>query len=223
MTLSPKWRFSSFRMIWLCAFLIATPAARSEAPQAVPTMPGTAKALQPDPASSDPSLLLDLPDADNAPKPVPKKVIPVPKVVPKPQPQPVFHPPTPGPNQNRIIQFDRPVDPTLTLPLNTEVSIILSNNKFFPSKFRLREGLPTKLFFTTVNKRPGALIIERLKVQRWIAKEKPPGDSEADRARWESSHEINSNKITEVVIEPKAGTYNFHDALSGATGEITVE
>ena len=46
--------------------------------------------------------------------------------------------------------------------------------------------------------------------------EKPP------RGKWEMEREINASRVTEVLLDPKVGTYSFHDAISGAHGEIIV-
>jgi hypothetical protein len=108
-------------------------------------------------------------------------------------------------------------------PSGPEVSVILAENRFYPSKIRLREGEPIRLVFTTVNPKPAALILEGLGMQRWLKQNMPPSSSEEARARWEVTREIASDRLTEIVLEPQPGTYTFHDALSGATGEITVE
>lgn len=105
-----------------------------------------------------------------------------------------------------------------------DIAVILSNNQFFPSKIRLKEGMQTRLIFTTLNKKPAALVIERLQIQRWIAKEgEPQPKSELERSRLEINRELVSTKVTEIVLDPKAGTYSFHDAITGASGEINVE
>jgi hypothetical protein len=110
------------------------------------------------------------------------------------------------------------------LPGVADVSVILMNNQFYPSRIMLKDGVQTRLIFTTTNKRPAALVIERLQIQRWVAKEEErKASSEDERIRWEVNRELNSSRVTEVVIEPKEGVYSFHDAMSGATGEITVE
>jgi hypothetical protein len=106
-----------------------------------------------------------------------------------------------------------------------DISIILVNNRFYPSTIRLRGGSTARLLFTTVNRKPAALVMERLQVQRWIGREdRPPmGISEVEHAKWELTREVGMDRITEIVIHPTDGTYTFHDALSGATGEIIVE
>lgn len=146
-------------------------------------------------------------------------------------PPPVERQPTGG----ETVQAPPPaqVTPLLPVPKTTalapmngvpDVAIILSNNQFFPSKIRLKEGTQTRLIFTTTNKKPAALIMEKLQIQRWIAKEKEPVPaSELERAKWEVNRELSASKVTEVVLDPKPGTYTFHDAISGASGEIEVE
>ncbi len=119
----------------------------------------------------------------------------------------------PAPRKSALSEFSGP-----------DVAIILAHNQFYPSTIRVRSGAPTRLLFTTVNRKPGALILERMDVQRWIPGEpeaKPM--TEAERARTEVDREVTAQKITEVLIEPKPGNYSFYDALSGATGEIIVE
>lgn len=107
------------------------------------------------------------------------------------------------------------------LPYSPEVAVVLSNDKFFPSKVKLFEGQPARLIFATTNRKPAALIIERLKFQRWIAKE--PKLSSPESGKFELNRELVTNRVTEVTFEPKRGSYTFHDAVSGATGEILVE
>jgi hypothetical protein len=158
----------------------------------------------------------------------PKSEIPVPAILPPPPtvaalptveastPSQVA-PLLPEPKRSALTEFSGP-----------DVAVILARNQFYPSTIRLRSGSATRLLFTTVNRKPGALILERLEIQRWI-----PGDSgntagnrpmtEAERARSEVDREVTSEKITEVLIDPKPGSYGFYDALSGATGEIVVE
>ena len=98
--------------------------------------------------------------------------------------------------------------------------MVLSQDRFVPSKVRLREGQPTRLIFTTVNRKPAALVIESLHVQQWLAREPAEADSTSDT---EVTRELSSNRVTEVMLDPRRGRYIFHDAISGATGEISVE
>jgi hypothetical protein len=107
------------------------------------------------------------------------------------------------------------------LPYSPEVAVVLSNDKFFPSRVKLFEGQPARLIFATTNRKPAALIIERLKFQRWIAKE--PKLSSPESGKFELNRELVTNRVTEVTFEPKRGSYTFHDAVSGASGEILVE
>lgn len=103
--------------------------------------------------------------------------------------------------------------PSEPLPGVSDIAILLSNNQFYPSRVRMKEGIKTRLIFATINKKPAALIIEKLQVQRWIAKEE----------KLEITREISSSKVTEVLLSPAKGEYTFYDALSGASGEIVVE
>lgn len=110
------------------------------------------------------------------------------------------------------------------LPGVPDVAIILSNSQFLPSKVRLKDGISTRLLFTTTSGKPAALVIERLQVQRWIAKEgEPPAENEVARSRYQVFRELSSTKVSDITIDPKPGVYQFYDALSGAAGEIVVE
>lgn len=109
-------------------------------------------------------------------------------------------------------------------PPASEVSVILSQQNFFPATIRLAPDKQAKLYFTTTNKKPAALIIERLNIQRWIAKDGAPvPQNDVERAPWEITRELGFDRVTEVTIVPKKGSYSFYDALSGARGEIVVE
>lgn len=111
------------------------------------------------------------------------------------------------------------------LPVSPEAAIILSGNQFYPARIRLKDSVQTKLYFTTMNDKPAALIIDRMQVQRWVAKEggqtKP--SSETERSKMELTRELSKNKVTEILLDPKRGTYAFYDALSGARGQMIVE
>jgi hypothetical protein len=108
--------------------------------------------------------------------------------------------------------------------VSTEVSIILSNQMFFPARVQLRAGYQTRLYFTTTQKGPAALIIERLNIQRWIAKEGSAARvNDTDGAPWEITRQLDRDRMTEVILTPRKGTYAFYDALSGARGELIVE
>lgn len=109
-------------------------------------------------------------------------------------------------------------------PVSTEVSIILSNQMFFPARVQLRAGYQTRIYFTTTQKEPAALIIERMNIQRWIAKEGAAVKvNDTDGAPWEVTRQLDRDRMTEVIITPRKGTYAFFDALSGARGELIVE
>jgi hypothetical protein len=49
-----------------------------------------------------------------------------------------------------------------------EISIILSDNRFYPSKIHLHDGQKVRLIFTTLNPKPAALMVETLNIQKWI-------------------------------------------------------
>jgi hypothetical protein len=104
----------------------------------------------------------------------------------------------------------------------TEVAIILEQNRFFPARIRLRENQLTTLMFTNVNKRPAALVFERMNVEKWVAATSGPGETRPQNAL-EIDRELSTERITEIPIELASGSYSFHDALSGARGEIIVE
>lgn len=101
-------------------------------------------------------------------------------------------------------------DKEMVFPAGSEIAVILYQDTFYPSKINLRAGAPATLVFATVNKKPAALIIEPIAVQRWIAS-------------GEINREVNSERVTVVSFEAVKGRYRFHDALGGARGEIVVE
>jgi hypothetical protein len=106
-----------------------------------------------------------------------------------------------------------------------EVAVILANKQFYPSRIRLKDGVQTRLFFTTINEKPAAVVVEKLQIQKWVSKEvnsRQPA-SEQDRAKWEATREVTKDRITEILMEPLRGSYSFHDVITGAKGQITVE
>lgn len=106
----------------------------------------------------------------------------------------------------------------------SDFSIILSNNEFYPSKIVLRSGSSVRLLFTTTNKKSAALIIEKLNIQRWVAsRDSNEKIKETDKSKFEVTRELNANRITEIELQPKPGVYSFHDVMTGASGEISVE
>ncbi len=106
-----------------------------------------------------------------------------------------------------------------------EFAILLTDGKFRPARVRLRAGETSKILFTTLGPKPAALIIERLRVQKWLTRpEEAAKRSPASvAAPWEINRELTANRLTEIAIEPVKGNYTFHDAISGASGEIIVE
>lgn len=112
------------------------------------------------------------------------------------------------------------------LPSSPEIAVILSGNQFFPSRIRLKDGVQTRLYFTTVNDKPAALIIDRLQIQRWIAKEgaqPKAAPTDENKSRWETTREVTKSKVTEILLDARRGTYSFFDALTGAKGQLIVE
>ena len=73
-----------------------------------------------------------------------------------------------------------------------EVAIVLTDGKFRPARVRLRAGETTRLLFTTLGHKPAALIIERLRVQKWLARpEEAARRSPASvSAPWEVNREL---------------------------------
>jgi len=106
-----------------------------------------------------------------------------------------------------------------------EFAILLTDGKFRPARVRLKAGETSRILFTTLGPKPAALIIERLRVQKWLTRpEEANKRSPASvNAPWEVNRELSANRLTEIAIEPVKGNYMFHDAISGAAGEIIVE
>jgi Cupredoxin-like domain len=104
----------------------------------------------------------------------------------------------------------------------SDFSIILSNNEFYPSRVVLKSGSSFRLLFTTTNRKSAALVIEKIHVQRWISSEEDK-TKELDRSRFELNREISANRVTIIDFDAKPGVYGFHDVITGASGEITVE
>lgn len=187
-----------------------TPQQRPVQAQALPTPAApTAPAVPAVPAGTPPAPALqnlNVPTAQAANVPPPQSLTISPSQQPATAPRAAY--------QYKICQGELPPTP--------EVAVILSNDKFYPNRVKLIEGLPTRLMFATTNRKPAALIIEKLKVQRWIAKE-PKINMPQDAKSAEINRELVTNRVTEITLEPRRGSYQFHDAVSGATGELVVE
>lgn len=146
---------------------------------------------------------------------------PAPKAV-EPKTETVAVPPQPEAAATPAVvkeQLDKGAPASEATP-EAEVAVILSGHRFYPARIRLKEGQAIKLVFTTLNKKAAALVMEQLQVQRWIAKEDGSTNMESET---EITRELSHLRITEISLRPKKGTYSFHDALSGAVGEIVVE
>ena len=106
----------------------------------------------------------------------------------------------------------------------SDISIILSNNEFYPAKVVLKSGESVRLLFTTTNRKPAALVIEKLNIQRWVSSQvEGETKKELDRSKFELNRELSSRRVTDVNFDPKPGVYSFHDVITGASGEISVE
>lgn len=117
-----------------------------------------------------------------------------------------------------------PTTPSRAAKGVSDFSIILANNEFFPAKVVLKSGDTIRLLFTTTNRKSAALVVERLNIQRWVASSDDSNKkNELDRQKFEVNRELNSSRVTEIEFEPKPGVYGFHDAITGASGEILVE
>jgi hypothetical protein len=126
--------------------------------------------------------------------------------------------PTPAPTPQATTQSTENV-----LPATAEAAIILSRNRFYPSKIQMPAGTKVRIWFTTVESKPAALIVEGLKMQRWIASENASLTPSTAPDYFELQRELTRERVTEITLEPSAGTYPFFDALSGARGEIVVQ
>lgn len=101
-----------------------------------------------------------------------------------------------------------------TFPAGSEIAVVLSKDRFFPSEIRLRSGIPTTLVFSTVNRKPAALVIEPV----------PETFAQPDAApKSEITRELANDRVTAISFEPQKGSYRFHDALGGGRGVLIVE
>lgn len=116
-----------------------------------------------------------------------------------------------------------PPNTEIVLPAAAEAAVILSHNRFYPNKIQMPAGTKVRIWFTTVESKPAALIVEGLKMQRWIASENSSLTPSTAPDYFELQREVTRERVTEITLEPSAGTYPFFDALSGARGEIVVQ
>lgn len=110
-----------------------------------------------------------------------------------------------------------------SLPAAAEAAVILSRNQFYPSRITVPNGTRVRIWFTTVETRPAALVVEGLKMQRWIASDSNSNFAGGAPGYFELQRELTRERVTEITLQPNTGTYPFFDALSGARGEIVVE
>lgn len=105
------------------------------------------------------------------------------------------------------------------LPSNSQAAVLLNEGKFYPSTIRAKRGEPLTLWFTSANRRPGAVVMDLASTEKWIG-EKEAATSELSPAL---IREITFERITEIQLLPTANQYSFFDAISGARGVIEVE
>jgi hypothetical protein len=110
---------------------------------------------------------------------------------------------------------EAPSPASTTYEAGSEIAVILSKDRFFPSEIRVRAGIPSTFVFTTVNKKPAALVIEPTPETRATAAEKAPVA--------EITRELGNDRTTSISFDSPKGTYRFHDALGGGRGQIIVE
>jgi hypothetical protein len=102
-------------------------------------------------------------------------------------------------------------------PPAQEAAVLFTPEGFFPNQVRLKANVPARLIFASVNKKPGALIVENLGIQRWVGERGLASDGS------EATRELLESRMAEVLVELPPGAYPFSDALSGAVGELKVE
>ncbi len=183
-----------FFAVWVFA---AEPTVTSE--ELTPEVPA---ALPPATVSAEP-----IPPSETAPAPVAVSTVPTPAATPAVAPAP-----TPA-----VASAE-----SATFPAGSEIAVILAKDRFYPNQIRMRAGVPAALVFTTVNKKPAALVLEPISIQRTLASHASPSIDRAT-APTEITRELNADRVTTISFEPVKGKYGFHDALSGARGEIIVE
>jgi hypothetical protein len=185
---------------------VPAPATPEVAAAPAPATPAAPKAAPPGPAPSAPNLA---------------GPVALPAIAGPPPPE-VSRAPTNSSSAENVTETKVNItDPTIAR--GPEMSIILSDGKFRPSRIRLKAGETTRLLFTTLGHKPAALIIERLRVQKWLTRPEEAVRRTPSSAPWEVNRELSSNRLTEVALDPVRGNYTFHDAISGAAGEIVVE
>jgi hypothetical protein len=105
-----------------------------------------------------------------------------------------------------------------TYPPGSEIAIVLSQDRFYPAEIHVRSGIASTLVFSSVNRKPAALVIEPVQMMRTVASEQMSPDTQPEITR-----ELGNDRVTAISFEPAKGKYNFHDALGAARGTIIVE
>lgn len=108
-----------------------------------------------------------------------------------------------------------------TYAAGSEIAVILSRDRFYPSEIRIRSGIASTLVFSSVNRKPAALVIEPSALTRKAAStdEATP----VPQTPAEITRELSNDRVTTIAFDLPKGTYGFHDALGGGRGEIIVE
>jgi len=126
--------------------------------------------------------------------------------------------PEPKPTPVEVQGLPEPSIPSqlVALPGMNDLSVILADKEFFPSIIKIRQSEKVRLLFTSTSSKPGALVFMKPQILRWPA-------AEQMSQRVYEQKEISSKKVTAIEFSAVPGTYQFYDALSGASGEIQVE
>lgn len=127
----------------------------------------------------------------------------------------------PSPQPRRYVASSTAEEDIPSIAPGGEVAVILAHQRFLPGRIHIPAGVETRLIFTTINQQPAALIIERLNVQRWI--NQAAAATTNSNIPWEINREVSSKHVTEILLKADKGIYSFHDALTGARGEIVVD
>jgi hypothetical protein len=106
-------------------------------------------------------------------------------------------------------------------PAGSEVAITLSRDRFYPAEVHVRAGAATTLVFSSVNRKPGALVIEV--AERGSFASMTPLPVGQPQYPIEITRELGNDRVTPISFEVPKGQYHFHDALGAARGVIIVE
>ncbi len=114
------------------------------------------------------------------------------------------------------------VTPSTYAP-GSEIAIVLSQDRFYPAEIRVRSGMASTLVFSSVNRRPAALVIEPVQSLRQPDSQSPVSAATSAEVPAEITRELGNDRVTAISFDLAKGKYNFHDALGAARGTIIVE